>query len=85
MRALIVCAMLSGCGIFARQPPPPPSVVCPAVAMALCDTKTPPVPAEMTADEAADRATFAIFQRNECAELNAAKLACLNQSRKKPK
>ena len=85
IRALIICAMLTGCGPIISKAPPPASVVCPAAAMALCDTKTPPVPAEMSADEAADRATFAIFQRDECAELNAAKLACLTQTEKKTK
>ena len=82
---LILVAMTSsGCSLFARQPPPA-SVVCPAAAMALRDTTSPPIPEQMAADDAIDRAIYHVTQRNECAELNAAKLACLTQSEKKPK
>ena len=85
IRALIICAMLSGCGSIISKAPPPASVVCPAAAMALCDTTNPPIPDSMAADDAIDRAIFAVTQRNECDRLNAAKLACINQNEKKPK
>ena len=79
---IIIIAMLSGCGLFNR-PPPPASVVCPAASMALCDVSSPPVPEQMAADDAIDRAIYYITQRNECAHLNAAKLACIDQKKRK--
>lgn len=84
MRALMLCAcaLLSGCVDGMRQPPPA-SVVCPKSALALCDISSPPVPQQMAADDAIDRAIFHVAQRNECARLNAAKLACINNSGKK--
>ena len=75
---LILCLMLSGCSIFARHPPPA-SVVCPAVALALCDVTTPPVPEQLAADDAVDRLILAMTQRDACAALNRAKLACLRR------
>ena len=81
---IIIIAMLSGCGLFNR-PPPPASVVCPVAAMALCDVSSPPVPEQMAADDAIDRAIYHLTQRNECAQLNAAKLDCLSVGKKSRK
>jgi len=81
---LLGLLMVSGCSLFARQPPPP-SIVCPAAAMALCDVSSPPVPEQMAADDAIDRAIYHITQRNECAALNSAKIDCINGVTKKGK
>ena len=81
--ALVLLLTLSGCSIFARQPPPA-SIVCPTVALALCDVTTPPVPEQLAADDAVDRLILALNQRNECAALNRAKLGCLRPGKEKP-
>ena len=51
------------------------------MALALCDVTTPPVPAQLAADDAVDRLILALTQRNECAALNRAKLGCLMPGR----
>ncbi len=83
-KSLILLALLmaSGCSIFSKAPPPA-SVVCPTASMALCDVSSPPIPDAMAADDAIDRAIYHLAQRNECAQLNAAKLACLTQTKGK--
>lgn len=65
----------------------PQSKVCPAEFLRLCDTTDPPIGDEMSADDAANRATFYILQRDECAKLNEAKLSCIidNKTGKKSK
>lgn len=84
IRALAMCATLSGCSVFAPVQPPA-QVVCPAATMAKCDTSDPELGAELSADGAADLALFFRSQRNECAVLNDGKLDCLNPNNKQRK
>ena len=84
IRAALVCLLLGGCFSVTKPTPPAPQV-CPAAAMAECDTKDPAAPAtaaETSADFAMDLATFFKAQRNECAALNHAKAGCINGDKK---
>ena len=86
-RAALLCLFLGGC-FSVTKPAPPVPIVCPAAAMAECDTSEPATPAtaaEMSADFALDMATFFRAQRNECAALNRAKAACLRPGKEKPR
>ena len=87
IRAALVCLLLGGC-LSVTKPPPPTPLVCPFAAMAECDTSEPATPstaAEMSADFALDLATYYRTQRNECAALNRAKIACLRPGKEKPR
>ena len=79
---ILVMLMLSACGPMISKTTPPASVVCPASAMAKCDTKYEPVPDAMAADDAVDRLILAIAQRNQCDQLNDAKAECLTNGKK---
>ena len=85
---ILLCITMGGCGPLISKPTPPATQVCPAAAMAECDTKDPATPAtaaETSADFAMDLATFFKAQRNECAALNNAKIDCIKPKSKKSK
>ena len=84
---ILLCITMSGC-FRLNKPAPPALTVCPAASMAECDTSDPATPetaAEISADFAMDLATFFKTQRDLCAALNRAKLACLRPGKEKPR
>lgn len=81
IRVLAICATLSACSVFTPVQPPA-RIVCPAVAMAKCDTTNPVIGAELSADGAADLAVYFRAQRNECSALNDAKRDCIDGAKK---
>ena len=84
---ILLCITMSGC-FRLNKPAPPSPQVCAAALLAECDTSDPAMPAtaaEISADFALDLATYYKTQRNECAALNRAKLACLRPGKEKPR
>jgi hypothetical protein len=86
IRAALLCVFLGGCFSFTKPSPAASEApVCPAPAMAECDTTDPETPAtaaETSADFAMDLATYLRAQRNECAALNRSKIVCLRPKEK---